>query len=95
MGQRRRAADVRRHRALWKVSAMKRFVIAVLAIALAVFRCLAPQPSQFCPNRKPDVGDQGHAEDDNHKRGYLDDGKPSHVKCHDALMGGSPANALI
>ena len=54
-----------------------------------------PLPSKFCPNKKHDVGDQGHAENDNHKRGYFDDGKPSHVKCPDALLGGSRANALI
>ena len=40
-------------------------------MALIVWR--AP-PSRFCPNGKPDEGDDSHAENDNRNRGHFDDG---------------------
>jgi len=55
----------------------------------------ATQPSWFCPNGKPNEGEYSHAENDNRERGHLDDGKASQVKCHDALLGGIRATALI
>jgi hypothetical protein len=55
----------------------------------------APRPSWFCPNGKPEEGDYSQADNDSHERGHFDDGKPSWVKCHDALLGGIRATALI
>jgi len=53
------------------------------------------RPSLFCPNGKPNKGEYSHAENDNRNRGHVDDGKPSYVKGHDALLGGIQATALI